>query len=235
MAAIDSAYAHSTNPRSGKVQRTIYPASESRIDRNTLCLKHMPQIRLYATKIDLQVGVTFLTQDRGFAAFQLWSDFDSPLLRYQSVDQLFADYPIGRNACEIAWWHPLLMPKARPKRVSVDPKLCDGKSFRYHSIDFAMIQLSTGIYRSKKLTPCEFGLVTQKYYQDCGGRAKINWRMLNAEFNSIRRHLETISVGKVDGCLVMPDAYRLVNSGAALTESTRAGFDRYGVRDIKMA
>lgn len=202
---------------------------------DSLCLKHMPQIRLYATKLDVRDAVAFLTQERGFTAFQLWSDLDSPLLRYQSVDQLFTEFPIARRECEIAWWHPHLMPKARPKRVSVDPKQCDGKSFRFHSIDFAMLHLSTGIYRSKKLTPCEFELVTQKYYKDCGGRAKINWKMLNVEFNAIRKHFEKCCVGKVDGCLVMPDAWRLVNSGATLTESTRAGFDRYGIRDIKLA
>jgi len=195
----------------------------------------MPQIRLYATKQDIRDAVIFLLQDRGFTAFELWSELDSPLLRYVAAEQLFTDFPIGRKECEIAWWHPQLMPKARPNRVRVDPKLCDGKTFRFHSIDFAMLHLSTGIYRSKKLTPCEFGLVTQKYYKNCGGRAKIDWRMLNAEFNAIRKYFEARSVGKVDGCLVMPDAYRLVNSGATLTESTRAGFDRCGIREIKMA
>jgi hypothetical protein len=83
------------------------------------------------------------------------------------------------------------------------------------------------------LTPSEFGLVTPEYYKQCGGRAKINWKALNAEFNAIRRHFEKHRAGKVDGCLVMPDAFRMVESGGHLTESTRAGFDRYGLRDVK--
>ncbi len=195
----------------------------------------MPDIRLYATKRDLRDAAIFLMQDRGFTAFELWSELESPLQRFEDVDRLFAEFPIARKECEIAWWHPALMPKARPKRDRVDPELCDGKTFRFHSIDFAMLQLSTGVYRAKKLTPSEFGLVTQQHYKDCGGRANIDWRSLNAEFNAIRKHCETISVGKVDGCLVLPDALRLVKSGAKLSESTRAGFDQFGIRDIKLA
>jgi len=64
----------------------------------------------------------------------------------------------------------------------LDPERCDDNTFRY-SAEFAMIQIETGLKRSKLLIPSEFGLVTQAYYQSVGGRAKIDWRRLNGKFN----------------------------------------------------
>jgi hypothetical protein len=97
-----------------------------------------------------------------------------------------------------------------------------------------MIQIETGLKRSRMLTPSELGLVTQAHYRSVGGRANIDWRMLNGKFNLLRKFIERTSVGNVDGCLVMPGSYELVCNGGQLTESIREGFDRYGKKHIKM-
>lgn len=95
-----------------------------------------------------------------------------------------------------------------------------------------MIQIETGLKRANMLTPSEFGLVTQAQYQSVGGRAKIDWRRLNGKFNQIRKFIERTSVGKVDGCLVMPSAYELVCNGGHLTESIHEGFERFSRMQI---
>ncbi len=192
----------------------------------------MPEIRFYATKEDLTLVLENMFSELGLIAYEMYSDFGEPLRPFQTLAELSRHFRYCSKRCDFVWWDAESMPPNRPKKIALDPGKCDGHTFRY-SAEFAMIQIETGLKRSNMLTPSEFGLVTQAYYRSVGGRAKIDWRGLNGKFNQLRNFIERSSIGKVDGCLVMPSAYELVCNGGHLTESTREGFNRYGKRQIK--
>ncbi len=191
----------------------------------------MPEIRFYATKQDLNLVFATMLSELGLIAYEMVSVPSKPLRRFQTLVELSSHFRFCSKSCDFVWWDAESMPPNRPKQLKLDPEKCDGHTFRY-SAEFAMIQIETGLKRANMLTPSEFGLVTQAQYQSVGGRAKIDWRGLNGKFNQIRKFIERTSVGKVDGCLVMPSAYELVCNGGRLTESTREGFERFSKRHI---
>lgn len=191
----------------------------------------MPEIRFYATKEDLNLVFATMRSELGLIAYEMVSEPGEPLRRFQTLAELSSHFRYCGKQCDFVWWDAESMPPNRPKKLKLDPEECDGHTFRY-SAEFAMIQIDTGLKRANILTPSEFGLVTQAYYRSVGGRAKIDWRRLNSKFNQIRKFIERTSVGKVDGCLVMPSAYELVCNGGQLTESLREGFERFSKRHI---
>lgn len=193
----------------------------------------MPEIRFYATKEDLNLVFATMLSELGLTACEMISEPSKPLSHFQTLVELSSHFRFCSKSCDFVWWDAESMPPSRPKKIKLDPGACDGHTFRY-SAEFAMIQIETGLKRSKLLTPSEFGLVTKAHYRSVGGRAKIDWRRLNGKFNQIRKFIERGSIGKVDGCLVMPGAYELVCDGGQLTESLREGFDRFGKKSIKL-
>ncbi len=191
----------------------------------------MPEIRFYATKDDLKLVFESMRSDLGFIAYEMVSEPGEPLRRFQTLAELSGHFRFCSKPCDIVWWDAESMPPNRPRKIEIDPAKCDGHTFRF-SAEFAMIQSETGLKRGNLLTPSEFGLVTQAYYRSVGGRAKIDWRTLNGKFNLLRKLIERTSVGKVDGCLVMPSAFELACSGGQLTESIRQGFERFSKKHI---
>ena len=193
----------------------------------------MPEIRFYATKEDLNLVFATMLSELGLIAYEMVSEPGEPLRRFQTMAELLSHFRYCSKQCDFVWWDAESMPPNRPKKQKLDPEKCNGHTFRY-AAEFAMIQIETGLKRSNMLTPSEFGLVTQAYYRSVGGRAKIDWRKLNVKFCQIRKFIERNSIGKVDGCLVMPSAYELVCNGGTLTESLRAGFDRLSKKHVKL-
>lgn len=192
----------------------------------------MPEIRFYATKEDLTLVFEKMLSEFGLIAYEMVSEPGEPLRRFRTLAELTGHFRFCSKGCDFVWWDAESMPPNRPKKLKLDPEKCDGHTIRY-SAEFAMIQIQTGLKRSNMLTPSEFGLVTQAYYQSVGDLAKIDWRRLHSKFNQLRKFIERSSIGKVDGCLVMPSANELVCRGGYLTESIREGFDRYGRKQIK--
>jgi hypothetical protein len=193
----------------------------------------MPQIRFYATKEDLTLLFENMFSELRLIPYEMYSDFGEPLRRFQTVTELSGHFRFCSKRCDFVWWDAESMPPRRPKKIELDPEQCDGHTFRFCA-EFAMLQVETGLKRSNMLTPSEYRLVTEAYYWSVGGRAKIDWRRLNFKFNQLRKFIERSSIGKVDGCLVMPGAYELVCTGGHLTESIRVWFDRYGKNEIKL-
>lgn len=193
----------------------------------------MPEIRIYATKEDLNLVFATMLSELGLIAYEMVSESSKMLKCFQSSAELSSYFRYCSKQCDFVWWDAESMPPNRPTKQKLDPQKCNGHTFRY-AAEFAMIQIETGLKRSRMLTPSELGLVTQAHYRSVGGRANIDWRTLNGKFNLLRKFIERTSVGKVDGCLVMPGSYELVCNGGQLTESIREGFDRYGKKHIKM-
>lgn len=193
----------------------------------------MPEIRFYATKEDLTLVFETMRSELGLIAYEMVSEPGEPLRWFQNMAELSSHFRYCSKQCDFVWWDAESMPPNRPKKQKLDPEKCNGHTFRY-AAEFAMIQIETGLKRSRMLTPSELGLVTQAHYRFVGGRAKIDWRRLNGKFKLLRKFIERSSVGKVDGCLVMPSAYELVCEGGHLTESIREGFDRFGEKSIKL-
>ena len=182
----------------------------------------MPEIRFYATKEDLNLVFATMLSELGLTAYEMVSRPGEPLRRFHNLAELSSHFRYCSKQCDFVWWDDESMPPNRPKKQKLDPGKCNGHTFRY-AAEFAMIQIETGVKRSHVLTPSEFGLVTQDHYRSVGGRAKIDWQRLNGKFNQLRRFIERNSIGKVDGCLVMPSAYELVCDGGHSTESIREG------------
>jgi hypothetical protein len=193
----------------------------------------MPEIRFYAVKRDLNLLFESMFTELGLIAFELVSEPGCPLKNFQTTQELTSHFRYCSRTNNFLWWDPSSMPPKKPLKQKLNPDLCDGHTYRY-SADFALIQIETGIMRSKMLTPSEFSLITKDYYQSIGGRVKLDWPAINGKFSQIRKIIERHSIGKVDGCWVMNDAYASLSQGCLLTESLREGFDRFKKQHVKL-
>lgn len=194
----------------------------------------MPEIRFYAVKRDLNLLFEIMFTELGLIAFELVSEPGCTLKSFQTTQELGSHFRYCSKSSNFLWWDPSNMSPKRPLKQKLNPDLCDGHTYRY-SADFALIQVETGIMRSKMITPSEFSLITEDYYRSIGGRAKLNWSAINRKFSQIRQTIERHSVGKLDGCWVMTDAYASLSQGYLLTESLREGFDRFKKQHVKLS
>ena len=194
----------------------------------------MPEIRFYAVKRDLNLLFEIMFTELGLIAFELVSEPGCTLKSFQTTQELGSHFRYCSKCSNFLWWDPSSMSPKRPLKQKLNPDLSDGHTYRY-AADFALIQVETGIMRSKMTTPSEFSLITEDYYRSIEGRAKLNWPTINRKFSQIRQTIERHSVGKVDGCWVMTDAYASLSQGYLLTESLREGFDRFKKQHVKLS
>src|SRR5262245_30214039 len=97
----------------------------------------MPNCDFYATSEDHEGLLSWLFAEATCHVYELGSDFEKPLRRFESPEEVLREfdriYPNGEPWREV---HLQLYvigagPKFEPRRVALNPKACNGASFRY--------------------------------------------------------------------------------------------------------
>jgi hypothetical protein len=116
----------------------------------------MPNCDFYATPEDHEHLLIWLFTDAACHVYELASDFEKPLKRFESavevMQQFERRYPNGEP-----WQVRLNLyvlgagPAFEPRRISLDPSACDGATFRYAAESWGLVQLYLSAQRADRL------------------------------------------------------------------------------------
>jgi hypothetical protein len=184
----------------------------------------MAQLEFFAVRPDLQQVTEFLYGETDFRVYELYSAFGQELREFKSFAELDAAFDIGRDrhghAVLLSLWSPAVMKSPQITRVKLDPKHCDGFTFRYTTGGWGAVQLYLGGLHEKIVTKSHFGHWAERGARSRGYRSGVDWKALAKLSNRVRYHIsKRLAIAKVPGRPVLPAAYKLYREGYELKEA----------------
>lgn len=161
--------------------------------------------------------------------FELSSDFEQPLKEFRSAGEVMSQFDRTYGAGDK--WHTVHLqlyvlgagPPFAPRRVQLDPKACDGATFRYAADGRGLVQLHLGAAKGRGLVNSHTNHNSQKRAEAWASTAAAmqdvrQWDFTRiAAFSSrLNRQIRKLSVAKIDSRPVLPAALQLWHGGAAL-------------------
>ena len=189
----------------------------------------MANLGFFASRDDQKAVADFLFAHTDVRVFESYSEFGQELREFKSFSDLSSAFEVGVDrhgngtAILLQLWSPSVMAKPEFARIDLDPRRCDGHTFRFCVRGGGLVQLYFGGVHDWVITASTFG-----HFSEAGARAKgqaagVNWTALGKLSNKIQYHVRRrLAVARVPGRPVLPQAYELAKSGYALKEAAKA-------------
>jgi hypothetical protein len=186
----------------------------------------MANLDFFAVRQDQRKIIDFLLAETDFRIFELYSEFGQELREFKTFKELDAEFDIGRDkhghgfAVLLSLWSPSVMRSAHITRIRLDPKHCDGHTFRYTTGGWGAVQLYLGGRFERVVTKSHYGHFSERGARSRGYRSGVNWKALNKLSNHVTYFVsKKLAVAKVPGRPVLPAAYKLYTAGIELKEA----------------
>jgi hypothetical protein len=185
--------------------------------------ERVANLNFFAAASDQRALLEFLFTSTNARVFESYSELGQELQEFRSVAELSAAFPTGEDkhgnghAILLQLWSPSVMNQLEIRRIALQPEHCNGHTYRYAIEGGALIQLYFGGVHEKVLTKSHFGHNSEIRARTWGVDRGINWNELKTLSNKIQYHRrKRLTVAKVPGCPVLPEAFELARSGYAL-------------------
>lgn len=186
----------------------------------------------FAAEKDQRALLDFLFTSTDVRVFESYSEFGADLREFRSVDELDRACPIGvdRNgngyAILLQLWSPSVLRKVEIERIALDPRRCDGHTFRHCIAGAGLMQLYFGGVYERIITRSHFGHLSEVKGRAWGGASGVDWGALKTLSNRIQYHVrKRLAAGKVPGRPVLAQAMELALAGYALKQSAQTPFE----------
>lgn len=177
----------------------------------------LPNCDFLATKSDLEAVLGFVFDSREFTAYEAYSEPETELRTVCSTAELAALYPLG--LCQGTGHSVLLQLVAKNsgavtvERFALDPTKCEGKTYRYRSSGWGLIQLYLGGIGPKGLVPSHTNHNSQaralkwaSTYPELPPPSTWDWPVLLAASSKLNRYIRKLAVSREGNRLVLPEA-----------------------------
>ncbi len=195
------------------------------------CTKHlnMPNCDFYGTIDDHRELLNWLFSERTCDIYELYSDFETELKKFPSavevLDQFDRRYVTGERwkSVELQLYVLGAGPVFQPRRVSVNPTLCDGATYRYMAQGWGLVQLylhrptQEGLESSHTNHFTQKGAVAKAATEEA--RAEVDswdFKRITAFSSRLNRQIRNISVGKLNSRPVLAGGLKVWESGGSL-------------------
>lgn len=192
-------------------------------------IRTVPNCDFYAALEDHELLLDWLFRESTCRVFELSSDFETPLREFRAVADVLAQftraYPNGRR------WHTVHLqlhvlgagPPFVPTRVTLDPRACQGATFRFVARGWGLVQLYLSV-------PDATGLMNSHTNHNSRKRAE-TWASVTPEAQSVgswdfkrvtafssrlNRQVKKMGVARIASRAVLPGALRLWEGGVPL-------------------
>lgn len=183
----------------------------------------------FAAEADLRAVLDFLFSSTDVRVFESYSEYGAELREFRSADELAAAFSLGMDlygngsAILLQLWSPSVMRALTVTRFALNPRACDGHTFRYRIDGGGLMQLYLGGVHERIVTMSHFGHQSQTRAQAWKVDHDVDWESLKKLSNRIQYHIrKRLAVGKVPGMPVLAQALHLAQSGYALKLSKRS-------------
>jgi hypothetical protein len=186
----------------------------------------MPNCDFYATPQDHQGLLTWLFEEKTCHVYELSSMVEQPLRRFASVQrvlELFEErYTTGERMRTVHLQLHVLgaSPLFLPNRVALNPKTCDGATFRYVAEGWGLVQLYLGTICRGELLNSHTNHFSQKSAGSWVGvreqTAKVgewDFKRITSFSSRLNREIKRRSVARLGSRAVLPGALALWEAG----------------------
>jgi len=190
----------------------------------------MPNCDFYATPEDHAGLLAWLFEEGTCEVYELASKYEQPLRRFASSDEALAvfeeRYPDGGKVTSAHLQLYVLGagPPFVPSRIALNPKACDGATFRYGADGWGLVQLYLQAVGRGELRNSHTNHFSQKAAQRWepvrldAGSAVDTWdfKRITAFSSRLNRQIRKRAVGRIGSRVVLPGAVRCWEAGVPL-------------------
>jgi hypothetical protein len=187
----------------------------------------MPNCDFYAAGDDFTTVISFVFKE-GCRIFESYSPFEQALIEFRSFDEIAARYPIG--ACRgnaPSTLLSILAPNAggdiTVRRVTLDPRACDGATYRYVAEGWGLIQLHLGGIGPNGLVNSHTNHSSERRAAaweqtrpELGSHTEWNWNAVTQISSRINRQIRSHAADKRGSRVILPAAAQLLSAGIAI-------------------
>ena len=181
----------------------------------------------YADKSDKIEILEYLFRETDLQVYDSYSLYGQEVCIYTSVAEIDDKFNLkdgGKFAVTFQLWSPRHKGQPIFNRINLDPKRCNGHSFRYSTEGWGLIQLNLGGILNKELNQSNIGHFNE---EGALGRESMNginrrvdswdWKEIVATSRKLKHHLHSkLSVRKIGSIGVLAGADRLESEGIKL-------------------
>jgi hypothetical protein len=189
----------------------------------------MPNCDFYATIDDHRELLDWLFSESTCDVYESYSDFGTDLMKFSSPSEVLAQferrYETGEKwkSVELQLYVSGAGPTFQPRRVAVNPKFCNGATYRYAAEGWGLVQL----YLSRPTQDGLDGSHTNHFTQK-GAAAKAateearadvdcwDFKRITAFSSRLNRQIRRLSVGKLNSRPVLAGGLAIWESGCSL-------------------
>lgn len=189
----------------------------------------MPNCDFYANSEDHIDLLTWLFSEGTCHVYESYSDFETPLKRFFSSSEVIAQFD-RQYATGEKWKNVHLQlhvtgagPSLVPRRLSLNPTVCDGATYRYSAEGWGLVQLYLGGPTNKGLEDSHTNHNTQKraeaWAPSIPSQSDVglwDFKRITSFSSRLNRQVRKLSVGKLGSRAVLPGALKLWQSGVSL-------------------
>lgn len=189
----------------------------------------MPNCDFYATPQDQAPLLDWLFAEGICKVFELSSQFDRPLKEFHSSTEVLSQF--GRVYSNGALWHTVHLqlyvigagPAFEPRRVELNPNLCDGATFRYSAEGWGLVQLYLTAPTASGLNSSHTNHFKVKGAEKWAplspekGAAELwDFKKIAAFSSRLNRQIKKLSVAKIGSRVILPNALEIWQGGVPL-------------------
>lgn len=182
----------------------------------------MPNCDFYAVPEDWLQIVQFIFTNDGWILYELSSEFDAKVRAFRSLDAVKAILRPDHESYEFQLYSPAMGGRVEFRKITLRPGAIPGKTFRYSTEGWGLIQFYVHQPRDGKLRPCHTNhnsvrraetWAPVRDVQVAAGPDDWNWRHVSSMSNRLNRYIRKLGVAKRGSRAILPAAQLGLESG----------------------
>jgi hypothetical protein len=181
----------------------------------------------FANKQDKITVLDFIFNSTELQVFDHYSPFGQEISQYKSTAEIISHFELekGRqSAVTFNLWAHNFGGKARYQRVKLNPKYCNGHTYRYATEGWGLIQLYFGGLEGNTLFHSHIGhfneagaLKSEGINKENGQVSLWNWKVIEQTSGKLKYQIHNkMSIRKIGSCGVLEGAENLSKDGVKL-------------------
>jgi hypothetical protein len=181
----------------------------------------------FADKADKLEILDFIFKNTDLHVYDLSSAYGQEICQYKNVDEVSSKFDLDNGdkfAVTFQLWTPRHKGKPLFRKIDLDPKHCNGHTFRYSTDGWGLIQLYFGGVKNNELNQSHIGHFNEsgakKNERSSAFNGKVNawdWKEIQATSRKLKYQIDNkLATRKIGSLGVLPGADSLEKHGIKL-------------------
>jgi hypothetical protein len=181
----------------------------------------------FADKTDKLEILEFIFKETDLHIYDLTSPFGQEICEYKTLDEIISKFDLvngDKFAVTFQLWSPRHKGKPFFRKIDLDPKRCNGQTFRYSTDGWGLIQLYFGGLKNNELNQSHIGHLNEKEALKLEGANLFNglanawnWTEIKVTSRKMKYHIHNkLAMRRIGSLDILTEADRLELQGIKL-------------------